>query len=247
MINPELMKVNNDIYTDGEITILDIQSAPYFDKTQYDLLDDKSFKKYMTDLERTVRNSFEYRQLISYLRNTEGMNTCSFLENVSNVDNNKIKIEIHHSPLTLYDISLAVFKKRMKKEESIDIESVAEEIMYLHYLGWVGLIPLSETVHEMVHNQYIFVPTDKVRGRYQEFVNHYYDYIEPETLDSLDAAEALTKEYNNNQMDIFNNHKIYINVNGSYMLPRKDEYENIIKDRISDIKGNSVIFAKVAK
>ena len=119
--------------------------------------------------------------------------------------------------------------------------------MYLHYLGWVGLIPLSETVHEMVHNQYIFVPTDKVRGRYQEFVNRYYDYIEPETLDSLDAAEALTKEYNNNQMDIFNNHKIYINVNGSYMLPRKDEYENIIKDRISDIKGNSVIFAKVAK
>lgn len=247
MINPEMINKVNDIYVDGENTILDIQSAPYFDKVQYDLLDDKSFKKYIADLERTVRNSFEYRSLISYLRNTEGMNTCSFLENVSNVDNNKIKIEIHHSPLTLYDISLAVFKKRQKNNEPTDIESVAEEITYLHYLGWVGLIPLSETVHEMVHNQYLFVPTDRVRGRYKEFVDHYYDYIDPDVLDSLDAAETMTQEYNNQQMEIFNNHKIYINVAGSYMLPRRDEIESKLKDRINQLKTNSVIFAKVVK
>lgn len=247
MINPEMINKVNDIYADGENTILDIQSVPYFDKVQYDLLDDKSFKKYIADLERTVRNSFEYRSLISYLRNTEGMNTCSFLENVSNVDNNKIKIEIHHSPLTLYDISLAVFKKRQKNNEPTDIESVAEEITYLHYLGWVGLIPLSETVHEMVHNQYLFVPTDRVRGRYKEFVDHYYDYIDPDVLDSLDAAETMTQEYNNQQMEIFNNHKIYINVAGSYMLPRRDEIESKLKDRINQLKTNSVIFAKVVK
>lgn len=248
MLNPECLNKVNDIYSDGGMTILDISSLPYFDKVPYDLLDDKSFKKYMAELERTVRNSFEYRALISYLKNTEGMNKCSFLENVTSEDNNKIKIEIHHSPMTLFDICIAVYKKRCKNGESIDIASVAEEVMYLHYIGWVGLIPVSSTVHEMIHNNYLFVPTNKVRGNYREFVNRYYDFIEPDTLDTLDAIERATEEYNNNQMELFNNHKIYINANGSYALQRKDDISNMIRNRIDDIKSNKVLmFALVKK
>lgn len=247
MINPETINKVNDIYMDGGNTILEINSMPYFDKMPYDLLEEKSFKKYMTDLERSVRGSFEYRSLIAYLKTTEGMDVCSFLENVTSRDNTRVKIEIHHSPLTLYDICLAVFKKRQARKESTNIEAVAEEVMYLHYIGWVGLIPLSATVHDMVHNQYLFIPTNKVRGNYKEFVNNYYNFIDPDTLDSLDAAEAATAEYNNKQMELFNNHKIYVNVDGSYGLPRKDEMKEVIKDRISQIKSNKVIAIKVVK
>ena len=171
MVNPELINKVNDIYNDGGQTVLEIQNPPYFDKMPYDLLEEKSFKKYMTDLERSVRNSFEYRELISYLKNTEGMDVCSFLDNVTSRDNSRVKIEIHHSPLTLYDICLAVFRKRQQRKESTNIEAVAQEVMYLHYIGWVGLIPLSSMVHDMVHNQYLFVPTDKVRGNYKAFVD----------------------------------------------------------------------------
>ena len=117
----------------------------------------------------------------------------------------------------------------------------------MHYIGWVGLIPLSATVHDMVHNQYLFVPTDRVRGNYKEFVNYYYDFIDPDTLDSLDAAETATQEYNNKQMELFNNHKIYLNIDGSYGLPRKDEMASLLKDRISEIKSNMTIVAKVVK
>ena len=117
----------------------------------------------------------------------------------------------------------------------------------MHYIGWVGLIPLSATVHDMVHNQYLFVPTDRVRGNYKEFVNYYYDFIDPDTLDSLDAAETATQEYNNKQMELFNNHKIYLNIDGSYGLPRKDEMTSLLKDRISEIKSNMTIVAKVVK
>lgn len=240
MLNPEMINKVNDIYPDNSMTILDISSLPYFDRAPYDLLDDKSFKKYMAELERTIRNSFEYRSLISYLKNTEGMNTCSFLENVTSENNNKIRIEIHHSPLCLYDLCLAVYKKRCKNSEPIDIASVAEEVMYLHYIGWVGLIPLSETVHTMVHNNYLFIPTDKIRGYYKEFINRYYDFIDPDVLDAVDAAERATEEYNNSQMELFNNHKIYINVNGSYALQRKDDIGNMIKNRIDDIKSNKI-------
>lgn len=247
MVNPELINKVNDIYDDGGQTVLEIQNPPYFDKMPYDLLEEKSFKKYMTDLERSVRNSFEYRELISYLKNTEGMDVCSFLDNVTSRDNSRVKIEIHHSPLTLYDICLAVFRKRQQRKESTNIEAVAQEVMYLHYIGWVGLIPLSSMIHDMVHNQYLFVPTDKVRGNYKAFVDNYYNFIDPDTLDSLDAAEDATKEYNNKQMELFNNHKIYLNVNGSYALPRRDEIQTLLKDRITEIKSGNILVAKVIK
>ena len=247
MVNPELINKVNDIYSNDGQTILEMKSAPYFDKMPYDLLEEKSFKKYISDLERSVRNSFEYRELIAYLKNTEGMDVCSFLDNVTSRDNTKVKIEIHHSPLTLYDICLAVFRKRQQRKEATNLEAVAQEIMYLHYIGWVGLIPLSATVHDMVHNQYLFVPTDRVRGNYKAFVDNYYNFIDPDTLDSLDAAEDATREYNNKQMELFNNHKIYLNVDGSYGLPRKDEMKSLLKDRITEIKSGNIMVAKVVK
>lgn len=239
MMNVELMNKVENIYEDGGTTIIDINEMQYFDYEQYDLMDDKDFKHYIADLERTVRNSFEYRQLISYLKTTEGMDVCSFLDNVTSRDNTKVRIELHHSPLTLYDICMAVFKKRQHNKENININAVAEEVVWLHYAGWVGLIPLSETVHKMVHNQYIFIPTNVVRGNYQAFINAYYNYIDPEVLDCIDNAEQATKDYNNKQMEVFNNHKIYINNKGSLYLPRKTETQEVIKNHISDIKSGA--------
>ena len=102
MMNVECMNKVENIYEDGGTTIVDLQGDHYFDGEQYNLLDDKDFAKYISDLERIVRSSFEYRSLINYLKNTEGMDVCSLLENVSSRDNTKVKIEIHHSPLTLY-------------------------------------------------------------------------------------------------------------------------------------------------
>lgn len=245
MMNVECMNKVENIYNDGEETVIDIKSIPYFDLEQYDLMDEKDFRHYINDLERVVRNSFEYRSLIRYLKNIEGMDVCSFLDNVSSRDNSKVKIEIHHSPLTLYDICFTVFKKRQSNHEDISINGVAEEVMWLHYAGWVGLIPLSATVHEMVHNQYIFIPTDVIRGNYQAFINAYYNYIDPEVLDCIDNAEQATKEYNNKQMELFNNHRIYINANGSVNLPRKQETQQAIKEHIAEVKSGMKVMCTI--
>ena len=48
----------------------DIQDFEFED---YDLMDDKDREKYIADLERHIRSSFEYRQMGQYLR--EYMNT----------------------------------------------------------------------------------------------------------------------------------------------------------------------------
>lgn len=247
MMNVECMNTVENIYTDNGTTIIDIPEMPYFEGQEYDLLDEKDYKHYIADLERTVRNSFEYRWLIGFLKNTEGMDVCSVLYNVSSRDNTKVRIEIHHSPLTLYDICATVVKKRQHNNESLEINAVAEEVMWLHYAGWVGLIPLSETVHNMVHNQYIFIPTNVVRGNYQAFINSYYNYISPDILDCIDAAEQATKDYNGKQMELFNAHKIYVNANGSYALPRRSEVQQTVKQHIADIKSNKKVMCTIVE
>lgn len=247
MMNVECMNTVDNIYSNNGMSIIDISEMPYFENQEYDLLDEKDYKHYIADLERIVRNSFEYRWLIGFLKNTEGMDVCSFLYNVSSKDNTKVRIEIHHSPLTLYDICATVVKKRQHNNEDLEINSVAEEVIWLHYAGWVGLIPLSETVHNMVHNQYIFIPTNVVRGNYQAFINSYYNYISPDILDCIDAAEQATKDYNGKQMEIFNTHKIYVNTNGSFALPRRNEVQQAVKQHISDLKSNKKVMCTIVE
>ena len=240
MMNVEFMNKVDNIYTDGKSSTLNMGKLAYFDESQYDLSDEKDFKFFIRDLERVVRNSFEYRTLIKYLKDTEGMDVCSFLENVTSRDNKKVSIEIHHTPLTLYDICMAVYKKRFNKHQDIDINSIAEEVMWLHYSGWVGLIPLSTTVHDLVHNQYLFIPTNVIRGNYKAFIETYYDYIEPEVLDAVDAAEQATIDYNNKQMNIFNNHTIYVNMNDVNLKESISNHKDSIKDHIDAIKNKKI-------
>ena len=239
MINADYMNKPNNIYDNNGETTLNIDPV-YFDQEQYDLTDDRDFSKYIKDIERVCRNSFEYKWLIHNLKTMNGMDQCAVLEGVSSRNDSKVKIELHHHPLTLYDIVMAVVRKRIKNNESIDIFAVANEVMYNHYLKHVGLIPLSQTVHEMVHNQFYFIPTDRQFGNYRPFVESYYNELDPEVLDALDNAEQATKDGAfNNQNDVFNNHNIYIQQRDF----NREEYINNIKpkisERIDDIKNNN--------
>ena len=202
----------------------------------YDLNDEKEFKNYLRDIERIVRNSFEYRQMISYLRDYLDMNKCSFYEAVSNADTTKIKIEIHHEPLSLYDIVVIVYNKRVAFRESLEVEHVAKEVMYLHYDMQVGLIPLAETVHELVHNQYLFVPSTKVFGKFKKFIQDYKAFIPIEQLDILDRIEQLTMSYEADEYkQLLSKKFIYIDASGSYDLPRLEDVAQMLKNRIREI------------
>ena len=235
-----------DYYNNDPLTIIQIDSIPEYDIEDYDLFDDKDRKKYFSDIERIVRGSFEYRQMVKFLHDNMDMNKCSFYENVNNIDSYKIKIHIHHDPITLYDICLIVFNKRQALGEPTDPESVAKEVMYLHYNMMVGLIPLAETVHELVHNQYLFVPTDKVFGKYREFVELYRDFMLPEQIDTLERIEEATIYYNTDSMNILAKSYIHLDLSGAYKLPRFEDVIQSMKIRIDDIKkGNSEPLIKV--
>lgn len=216
--------------------VIKMQDIPEYNIYDYDLNDEKSFKKYMQAVEKCVRTSFEYKAMISYLREYMDMNQCAFYSNVNNIDTTKIHIEIHHEPLSLYDICIIVYNKRVAFNEPLDEEYVAKEVMYHHYNLMVGLIPLAETVHQLVHAQYLFIPTTAVLGRYRDFVNMFEPYMLPEQLEVLEHIEKATEVYNSDDAQtLLSKNYIYMDMSGSYNMPRSEDIVNLVKGQIKEI------------
>lgn len=222
-------------YIDDVPDIIRLSELPQYDRYDYDLNDEKSFAKYIAAIEKSVRNSFEYRQMVKYLREYLDMNKCAFYQNVSNADTTKIKIEIHHSPFTLADISYIVYNKRVAYREPLDEELVAKEIMYLHYCLWVGLIPLAETIHELVHNQYIFIPSTKVLGQWKEFYNRYEQFMSPDQTEKIKSIISASNEVDDTYKTLLSKKFIYVDPSGAYSLPRLEDVANMLKCRITDL------------
>ena len=174
-----------------------IKFVPEFNISDYDLSNPKELSKYFKSIERICRNSRTYKKLINFLRENVDMNKCSYFKNVDNIDTYSLKIHIHHTPLTLYDIVTTVYNKRLLNHESLSEMMVAKEVMWLHYNLFVGLIPLSETVHGSVHNGQAFIPTTKVYGMYKTFVKLYEPYMDKELLKVLNSMEEISEDYDN--------------------------------------------------
>lgn len=215
---------------------------PECDFEPYDLEDDKSYKTYISDIEREVRGSFEYRQFINFLRTNMEMNRCAYIVEATNKESYTIKIEIHHYPFTLYDISEIVYTKRVYYRESLDVEMVAKEVMELHYKCMVGLVPLSETVHKLVHNSKLFIPITNVFGRYDLFMDYYDPFISPEQKDIVNRIEKYTREQTSDLLNttILDANNVSFNVKQKeYQIPSMDGVGNVMLEQIQAIKDNS--------
>ena len=226
-----------------------IQDVPEIDMQCYNLEDDKEYEHYIKDIEREVRRSYEYRVFIRYLRENMNMSKCSFLKGVNNEESFDVKIEIHHYPFTLRDIVEIVYRKRSYYNEDLNIEMVAKEVMILHYKLLIGLIPLSETVHELAHNGRIFIPVDKVLGRYNLFVNYYHQFCSPEQLETLERIENYTER----QGDILDttileqNNVSYQIQNDSFRLPEISYISDNMISQIRSIKENNYILPSISE
>ena len=242
-------EISSQPYYDG-IIVLD--EVPAFDMEEFDIYDEKDFKKYIQEVEKVCRTSFEYRHFVNYLRDYMDMNKCSFFQNVSNKETFKIKIELHHCPFTLYDIVMTVFNKRMFYHESLEVEMVAKEVMYIHYFCMVGIIPLAETVHELVHKQIVFIPLDTVFGNYEEFINDYREFIPEESMNRYEAISAQTLAYNEElNLQVLQQSPLIIQLpgddgSGTYKLPKLEAVVNLMKQKVIEMKSPPKYIEEVA-
>ena len=176
--------------------------------------------KLIKTIEKYVRSSLEYKDFIKFLREFMEMNNCEFFHNLD-ATKKKGLLQIHHEPYDLYSITDIVLTKQEEELGYINELMVAEEVMRLHYLGMVGLIPLSITPHELVHDGKLAVPLNCVYGNFVEFTRKYYDYVvksNPAYIVMLNEKIDLTKKLSRADMTILSVRYIYTIIDG-FELP----------------------------
>lgn len=190
-----------------------IQEVPPIERNIV-LMSEKDKIKLIKTIERIVRSSQEYKQYIAFLRKEVDMTMCSFFTNISNKDSRKVSIEIHHEPFTLFDIAQIVLEKWIAENKKINPILIAEEVMKLHYQNKVGLIPLSITVHELVHSGKLFIPLQNVYGDFISFFEEYEPYISNDLKDILQIKLKMSKELENLDMSILEKKYVYLEIDG---------------------------------
>jgi hypothetical protein len=125
---------------------------------------------------------------------------------------------------------------------------VGKEVMELHYKLLIGLIPLSQTVHELAHSSKLFIPSNKVMGRYNLFVDLYKPFCTEEQLEVLSRIEKYSNENRSDILDttILNQTNITYDIKDPrFMIPESTNISNAMIEQMQNIKANNYILPSV--
>jgi len=161
--------------------------VPLFTKN----LELNEWKKFITNIKALVRSSPEYSAFIAHCKTDLGLVNCSFLSGV-NDDADKVNIEMHHSPFTIHEI-IEIIVEHMLEKGPVTTMMICQEVMKAHFHGMVAVVPLSETVHQLVHAGKINVDVRQTYGDTLEFVKHYHKGVQKEHLMKLKAILDVSK------------------------------------------------------
>ena len=190
----------------------------------------KQRRRLINEVKKLIRSSMEYRDYVQYLKEYVDMDSCAFFRKVTsnpqeNTENKKVKIEIHHEPFTLEDYVSVVLDKYIAEGIPVDAFDIAEEVMELHYTNEIGLIPVSKTIHQTIHNTgKIPVPIYMCYGNYVQFIKDYRPYIDDDLMDKLERKRQQTKELTPESFDALMKEYVYLDIDGrSDVIPIPEE------------------------
>ena len=205
-----------------------------------DISTPKARRKFIERVKKIVRSSMEYRDYIQFLKENVGLDSCVFWKNVTGGDKHKrISIQMHHEPFTLEDYVNVVLTKYEEEGLPLNDLLIADEVLELHYENLVGLVPVSKTAHQLIHNtEKLFVPLNMVYGNYAEFLEKYDPYIEKlyEAYDvdlyaKLERKMDMTANLTDETFEAIKKQFTYLDVDG---------VEDVEKVDLEDYSGNMV-------
>ncbi|MEI2420820.1 hypothetical protein V6O07_11150, partial [Arthrospira platensis SPKY2] len=175
---PQVGKFKFNDYDKSTYEVRDFGKAEPLDqmRVNFETMDEKRKKKYVDGIKAMIRKSLEYKKFISFLKDSLDMNECTFFEQI-NTKKRNIRIEIHHEPFTLTDLVYTAIQYTVDMGEEVVDFDIAQLVMYWHYCGLIGLIPLSKTVHELVHSGKVFIPLFFPDGDVVSFYTEYKKYM----------------------------------------------------------------------
>ena len=190
-------------------------------------LDLSNRDKVIKRIEKIVRSSIEYKELISFLKEEMDFSHCIFL---TNVDYDIAALNFHHDPLRLYDVCDIILNKHEKLYEDVSIFKVAEEVMLVHYKGMIPLIPITFTIHQLVHSDSLFIPIQLINqsafGDYKLFCREYKNYMSDDYKRAIKEYISLSNEViEDYQVPILDRKFTYIHCD-DFVLPKRIERED---------------------
>lgn len=178
--------VNDEKKVEFDITVSD------FDQSTSRISDAEDLdEKTIMYIEKQIRGSHEYRAYVKYLKEELDLTKCALLPSID-VKATPVSLEFHHFPYTLFDITGIVGRSMVGEagdDASVSTLDIAERVMREHFENHVGLVPLTETLHQMAHSGAVSIPFDKINGNFRAFSERYRDFIEPDFLDRIEALE----------------------------------------------------------
>lgn len=196
-------------------------------------------RKFINRVEKIVRGSMEYKDYIKYLKEFIELNSCLFLKKVTNTNTNgkttHVSIEIHHEPLTLYDIVEIVLTKHEDSGIPINDLLIADEVMRAHYENMIGLVPLSKTVHEIIHNSdKLFIPLHMVYGEVSKFLESYDQWISDEIYEKIEKKSEKSRSMTPDQFDAMTQELKILDIKGYDEIEKLDIQNDEEKEAITN-------------
>lgn len=179
----------------------------------YDLSEAKSREAFVKYVKQMIRGSYEYKEMVAFLRKNIDMTKCSYFKKVNN-QLKGITIEIHHDPFTMEDIIYIVLKSFLDNGVDIRPAILAEQVMLLHFQGLIGLIPLTKTVHELVGEKKIFIPIYNVYGDIEEFYRQYHKYMSEDQKAILNKSIKMSEDLASTRPAVLKKKYIYLDIDG---------------------------------
>lgn len=187
----------------------------------------KEKQRFIKSIERIVRGSNEYREYINYLKENMDLDHCIFFNEVTSkrtgTKRGRVSIELHHEPFTLFEYVEVVLKKYIDQGLPINALLIADEVLDIHYGNMVGLVPLSKTMHQVIHNSNkITVPLTMCYGNYSQFLEEYEDYIPDEMYEKLEKKVEMTNNLTPESFEAIKQQFTYVEVEGFEDIKKQD-------------------------
>lgn len=179
-------------------------SLPFF-KTHITLSNSSDLEKFIKSIESLIRKSGVYKGYIKYLKQEIGLNRCMIFSELTDED---VTIEMHHSVFTLFDCVSITLIKFLKENKQISSFDIAKEVLDDHINNSIPVVMVSKMVHEAVHNgrnnmESFFIPLESSWGDIVKYIEKYKGCLTPEHIAKLKKYAIKYSESINNETDIF--------------------------------------------
>lgn len=174
------MKLPNIRFVNDEKRLIEAKDDWYsyiiFNKDDEYFENNTNYKFYIKECEKTIRASDDYKDYISWIKGTLGINFCQVMSKIKSSKN--VTVEMHHGPIfTLYDCVECAIEYRLCNHLPVTTFRVADQVLEDHYNLIIQTVMLCKTMHEGAHNRDIFLNSHQIIGNLEGFFDKYSPYF----------------------------------------------------------------------